>query len=273
MKKIIALLVSLSLGSFSIGQKSYADGKTIVVAAGAAIMISRMGAVANGATGKGYMAKCKAQPVFCAMAVLAFAQAAGLLSESSKDAKTQDAAKCIGANCDGGTIDPTTGLPIAMGDLSPTELGSLQDQVDQAIAKLEDKGYKYNASTGMVNTPNGDVSPAALANDEALADMGMSEQDIADARKIAKDALKDLAKYAGDLDSGGGGGRKINPGPGYDSGKKAFDMSAYLASLSNKRGVAGLEKKYGSDQIGVAQDNLFEMVHRRYDAKKTGMTP
>lgn len=103
----------------------------------------------------------------------------------------------------------------------------------------------------------------------------MSDSEINTLQKAAAADLKNPSKFAGssDYESFGGGGRKSHS----QGENNDFDMNKYLASLTAQRnatrGVAGLEKRLGTDQIGVAQDDIFKMIHRRYEAKKTTLNP
>jgi hypothetical protein len=77
------------------------------------------------------------------------------------------------------------------------------------------------------------------------------------------------------LDSRGGGGGGMNDGSEMGGGSGSDPMAAYLASLKNKmnkgRGpasVAGMQRMAGGEPIGVKMDNIFEMIHRRYQKKR-----
>ncbi len=280
MKKIISIFVL----TIFVSSQSYAGNENITnAAATAATGALAAQTISNTTVGTTWVKKCTSAWPYCAMAALAFAQAAMSLKGAKDAKKTQDASECTGAYCGGGNNGNLTGggtLPNT-GTL-PTDdtlLRNLQNTINGNLENLANQGYTYDAATNSVNTPsNGSVSSSALGSDAGLKSLGLSDAEIKDARALAADALKEASKYA-DMggDFGVGGGRKTKAGPGYGSDDKAFDMNKYLAGLMNKkgdaRGVAGLEKKYGSDQIGVAQDNIFNMIHRRYEAKKTSLNP
>ena len=71
---------------------------------------------------------------------------------------------------------------------------------------------------------------------------------------------------------GGGGRRRRGSGSGDDDDYGGVDYkSALLARLNNKKGVPkGLSRTIAgtSERIGVAGDNIFDMIRRRYQAKK-----
>jgi hypothetical protein len=74
------------------------------------------------------------------------------------------------------------------------------------------------------------------------------------------------------IDGGAGGGRSP---ASYDGADSSFDD--YLAKLRNPFGltaqqkaqmVAGKTVSHGDDKIGVKVDDIFRMVHRRYQEKR-----
>ncbi|MES2769434.1 MAG: hypothetical protein V4596_09840 [Bdellovibrionota bacterium] len=282
MKKIISIFVL----TIFVSSQSYAGNENITnAAATAATGALAAQTISNTTVGTTWVKKCTSAWPYCAMAALAFAQAAMSLKGAKDAKKTKDASECVGAYCgggDGGNLNgggtlPNTNVGTLPGNTDDALFGNLQNTINGNLENLANQGYTYDANTNSVNTPNGSVSSSSLGSDAGLKSLGLSDAEIRDARALAADALKEASKYA-DMggDFGGGGGRKTKAGPGYGSDDKAFDMNKYLAGLMNKgdaRGVAGLEKKYGSDQIGVAQDNIFNMIHRRYEAKKPSLNP
>lgn len=288
-KNIFRIVASITLVNFlavsAIAENTNSSAKT-----GQALQI--VSGAANAYVGKVYMAECSSQNyAACAMSVMSFAQAAISIAGALKSEKTKNASNCTGQYCNGidtgGTLNPPnfvdTSGPGGTGTLpnngTNDVLGRIQDDINTNLGNLNDRGYSYDAATNSVNTPTGSISASSLSSPSGLKGLGMSDADISKMDEIAKQALKEGQKLADGLDFGGGfgGGKKAKGGPGYDSDGQAFDMNKYLASLMNKktgdRGVAGLEKKYGTDHIGVAQDNIFTMIKRRYEAKKTSLTP
>lgn len=246
--------------------------------------------VANAYAGKVYLSTCKGNPMNCVLGALSLAQAASSIAGALQSGKTKNASNCTGSYCNGidvtGNISPTgtydssgTGGVGNLPGETENVLGRIQDDINSNLGSLADKGYSYDAATNSVNTPNGNIAASSFASSSGMKGLGMTDADIAKMDEIGKQALKDAQNLVGslDFDSSGGGGRKAKPGPGYENAGKDFDMNKYLAGLMNKndpkRGVAGLEKKYGTDHIGVAQDNIFTMVKRRYEAKKPTLAP
>ncbi len=286
LKKFISVVTIVIFSSSA----TFADSGKILNAAGsAAVGVMILSTMENTHTGKNWLKNCAGQQwVYCAMAALAFAQAAMALKGSKDAKKTVDASQCYGAFCDGNG-NGAAGVPtggnldsaiIGAANLPDDILGEIQRDVNDNLNNLGNRGYSYNPNTNSVTTPdNGSIPAATLSSPSGLSSLGLSDPEIANIQNVAKKALeeakKTASKFAGDADySTAGGGSKIKPGPGYDNDAKAFDMNKYLASLMKKesRGVAGLTKKHGSDSIGVAQDNIFQMIHRRYEATKPSLT-
>lgn len=86
------------------------------------------------------------------------------------------------------------------------------------------------------------------------------------------DELSEGTEEVADNALGGGGFS------GYDGGRSSGGGGgALVASLGRKPGssendeaskVAGMSVKMGKGQVGVSQDNIFEMIHRRYQKKR-----
>jgi hypothetical protein len=123
--------------------------------------------------------------------------------------------------------------------------------------KIKSKGTSYALSN--------------FGSAEGLKSMGFSDGDISSAMNKGKDiAAKaaEKAKFAAlTADAGGGGARAAASIPQ----DPAVDYDKLLGRNKNGKdkkeaSVAGMSKKYGSDNIGVAGDNIFEMITRRYKA-------
>lgn len=284
MKNIIIAVITLSLSYHTYASGLAAGG--IASSAGAA----SAAAAAAGAESLTWYQKlkghCSNNPVFCAMAAASLIQAGISIADAMKSRNTSDSVHCTGSFCgagtglnDGGAYTNNNGGNGSLG-IDPV-LGELHNDVQNSLNELSQRGYTFKPDTNSIETPVGSMPVSSLGSTEGLKGLGMSNSDLEELANIKAAVASELAnklkssKFAGsaDYDTAGGGGSKLKPGPGYGEDKNAFDMNKYLASLMNKnkhsRGVAGLEKKLGSDSIGVAQDNIFNMIHRRYEAKKT----
>jgi hypothetical protein len=285
-KNIFKIIASITLVNF-VAASATAENTNSSAKTGQALQI--VSGAANAYVGKVYMAECSSQNyAACAMSVMSFAQAATSIAGALKSEKTKNASNCTGAYCNGidtgGTLNPNlpsdqSGIGTLPNNNTTDVLARIQNDINTNLGKLNDRGYSYDAATNSVNTPTGSISGSSLSSPSGLKGLGMNDADISKMDQIAKQAINEGQKLAAGLDIGDGfaGGRKAKGGPGYDSDEQPFDMNKYLASLMNKntgdRGIAGLEKKYGTDHIGVAQDNIFTMIKRRYEAKKTSLTP
>ncbi len=105
-----------------------------------------------------------------------------------------------------------------------------------------------------------------------MAEAGISPASIAAANKALADAGVGGASVGSmGLETGGGG---YSAGGGGGGGSSGSALDDYFASLNKaKKGekdrmVAGKSLNYGSDPIGVKMDNIFMMVHRRYQGKR-----
>lgn len=222
----------------------------------------------------------------CPLAAMSFLQAAhdmAAADDSDQVANMTDTYEGLGGtgeipgggNYNGNPYNPEPGTG---GGGSETTFANPNTELN----KLAKMGYKVNPKKGTVTTPNGEIPMSAFNSASDMAEAGYDESSIAAAQSAIKKVNADaLAKYGdkakvvamGVSSRGGGGG-------GYgEADDGAFDggdpMAAYLASLKNKmrknRGpasVAGMKRMAGGEPIGVAMDNIFEMVHRRYQKKR-----
>jgi hypothetical protein len=108
--------------------------------------------------------------------------------------------------------------------------------------------------------------------------MGMSPSDIQAAQQKLDSLTKDaIAKY-GDPRvvpvgvDGGGGYTADAGGAGGDNGLNAYlkSLRRGLSSADKAKMLAGKARIVGGEPIGVMGDDIFQMIHRRYDSKKKG---
>ena len=141
---------------------------------------------------------------------------------------------------DGSTYSANEAKALDTSTMPPDKLQAFNEQMDQIKAQVE-SGFKNNNP----HTANTD--------------------------KKEDENAKDKAK-----DGKGGGGFK-----GYASGRKGAGgerkpSSSLEQMLKNAKkqnsvspsSVSGMSVRYGRDRIGVSQDNIFEMIHRRYQIKR-----
>lgn len=148
-------------------------------------------------------------------------------------------------------------------------------EIKKNIKDLENKGYKVNPD-GSVTSPNGStlssmtpsgMKKAGMTPDQIDAAVDIMEQ----AKKKRESLLSQLNEYDEEYSGGGGsGGKNGYDGQSADNASSRFGNNR-MPSNSNEPSIAGLSVKHGGDQIGVAGDNLFKMVHRKYEEKKPSM--
>jgi hypothetical protein len=151
------------------------------------------------------------------------------------------------------------------------------------LKELEKNGYKVNPTAGTVTTPKGVFPTSAFSSADSMAAAGMDPSQVAAARKGLEALNKELAEKYGagpsvvamGVGGAGGGGSGVESGEGGAAASGSDPMAAYLASLKNKlnqkrdpASVAGMQKMLGGEPIGVKMDNIFEMIHRRYQKKR-----
>ncbi len=164
-------------------------------------------------------------------------------------------------------------------------LGSTISQAvarDLALAKsaLEQSGVKISPDGKTMTTPDGrkfDLTKSA-SSEQDLLNLGFSPSEaaaaMADSRAVAKkvnEKFKQMSQLAGAGGGFGGGsaGRGIASEGGGSDPFSGFDPYGRdrIGRNRKKAQVSGLTKKLGSDTIGVAGDDIFEMVTRRYKAR------
>lgn len=196
-------------------------------------------------------AMCNPQnPAPCIMAPLALAQAASLGGTSAGASNTGNLS----------SLNPTgaqnSNLP---GYGSPGGVPTVTE-VKKTLAKngatLSEDGKTVTMADGKTMAVD-----ASVMTEQGMRSMGLTEPQIA----AAKASLAEAQAKAGKVNSpetGSGGGGGVPSAVAAESGAatEAAKKSGRKPSLS------GLSKNFGNDKIGVAADNIFEMITRRYKA-------
>jgi hypothetical protein len=154
----------------------------------------------------------------------------------------------------------------------------VQNLLNQGRKDLAKAGVKLNEN-GDITFPNGNtanMNDLSNGNSAAFgAAAGLSEKEVNDLKdKINKTGAQAVATVGKDVNmvAGGGGGGSAPGAEGVGSGS-SFDMNSMFGKAKSKanlnRGVAGLSKMLGGQPIGVAQDDIFKMVSRKYENKKS----
>ena len=149
---------------------------------------------------------------------------------------------------------------------------------------LKKKGLTWNPKTGKVTLPNGQSytgddaekfkaaanSPAAAALNRQIAGLKKQIDAAVGDTGIADSAAADGSMGAGK--SGMGGGGFSSYGKGSSDGRRKHLMAAFNPGQKTGSGknpdLSGMSVKHGKNQVGVSQDNIFEIIHRRYQAKR-----
>jgi hypothetical protein len=184
--------------------------------------------------------------------------------------------------------------------LTPAQLAELQASNPQlaaqaaaaqaGLANLAAQGVTPSADGSSLNLGNGTSVPmSAISDPNAIGQaLGLSAADQAalDATfKAAADAAKRASVFsvaavptaAGGGSGTGGGSESSNGGNDQQNDPKSQLEKAMAAAMKKGRDpaavaraekVAGLSRKFGSDQIGVANDDIFIMVTRCYNSKR-----
>ena len=199
----------------------------------------------------------------CPIAVMSFSQVIvdAALGDDAKNTENQ-------ARGAGGPNDFTD--PNGFNDSAPAGPGAnFANDAKDALKRLEEKGYKKNKD-GSITGPNGKTASAsALNSGQAMADSGLiDESQIEDYDKALADHKKKRDKIiVKSLGGGAKGGYKpkrrraastSDYGTSYNYG---IDQSKIKAAKTS-----GLTKDFGGTPIGVASDDLFNMVSQRYNS-------
>lgn len=189
-------------------------------------------------------------PAACIMAPMAAAQA--LAAGDSAD----------------GAAASSAGLSVAAPTPPPEKAGAVNGSalVSQVKNELAKKGVTVTDNT--VTLADGTQVPlnANSLTDAAMKSKGFSDQQIAngkaalaEAQAKAIEATHSNAETPSGVPSGGGA-----PGISAPSGTTVVQAGPAKRAAPN---LSGMSKNLGGDKIGVAADNIFEMLTRRYKAK------
>jgi hypothetical protein len=258
----------------------------------AAQMAQIIGVGANVAMGAAMFSKCGPHCGWCCAAgAMSMANAASMLANSAQSGNTVNALDDWNPsdfwNDLGLDDDPNvTQWNPTDADLSTPD--SVNGVIQTGMSDFAEYGYSYDPVTGQLTTPEGTFSPAVLEDTQAAAAAGFnsSGMELGQGEALAiSSAFDNKLKASGALDklnrpsvsgvavdsTGGGGGG--SGGGGY-GGLNSSGFGDYLAKMkrglaSKKKGViAGKSRMLGGEKIGVKVDDIFAMVHRRYQAKR-----
>jgi hypothetical protein len=166
-------------------------------------------------------------------------------------------------------------------DYGDNPYASLPAAAREALAKMNALGYKVDLKNKTFTTPDGHSISAkdATSGSAVESQLGLPAgtyakgmdmmAEIAKKNGITMDGAGVSASGARSDDGAGGYGSGLAQGEGYDgSGGKIGDKNKSGANSAGRLPasalVAGLTSTYNGERIGVASDDIFQMVNRRY---------
>ncbi|MNL00693.1 hypothetical protein D3C87_1211340 [compost metagenome] len=204
--------------------------------------------------------------VLVGMGMMSFAQ-------SKADKKASNAAGITGDLSDAynDTYDNSGGLV----DTSAEAIAQ-----DKAIQDLEKSGV-YNPKKGTITAGGKTYKTSDFASKASMAAAGLPSGAIDGAMAFADKEGKKIAEKVklgaltaangyveGGSSAGGGGG-----GPAFPSGADAYGSGAGTGGMGGSgatrepTNLAGMQKNYNGEPIGVSADSIFNMMTRRYKVK------
>lgn len=234
-----------------------------------------LGAAGNAATGtllvqQGTVLEGKEETrtqgiIMVAMGVLSLTQAAVTIAGAFASEDVADATNAYSAPTD--SFDGTSPMSLTKAKSEYDKLA-----VNQKLKSLAARGYKFNPKTGQVTTPLGPMEAESIASPASMAAAGLSPSQIASVGATVEEAVRQAAdRYhvsSMGTDSGGGGYTPSKSSSGSEI-KPYFNPSSYFLDKARKpASVEGLHRLAGGELIGVKSDDIFQIVHRYYQARR-----
>lgn len=213
--------------------------------------------------------KCVMGAITAGMAVMSMMQAKEHGSVASSSGLTSGLTDGSKNPYDTGSYDPT---------LSDSKNPDIQ-AANAAFNKL--KGVNgFNSSKGTITTPDGkEYKVSDFASEKSMKAAGIPSGAIKGAManieklsaKAAEKAEKIVAKAGSSEDSfgGGGGGSTTIVAVDDEAGGAGAGRGQGLGLKRDPAQLAGMQKNYNGEPIGVAADSIFLMMNRRYQVKQS----
>lgn len=206
-------------------------------------------------------------PGACAMAALHAMMAALAGMQAGEHGGVSGEAANTAANTYGSTS--TSDSTISRADDGGTgNLTAVDDNLKKLINSID--GAKYDAKTGAISYNGTNLNNVDPTSPASLSAAGFSDSQIAQVlalndklNKAVSDKLGALTASNGYDEAGGGGGAGAA-----GSAKSSSLMVAALKLDRNPANVAGMQKNFNGEPIGVSGDNIFDMMTRRYKTKE-----
>ncbi len=220
-----------------------------------------------------------------ALGVLQVAMGIMSMAQGNAHGATQNQANFTGSLTDG------TGADGGPGNLDPTDPRNpnsplLKDPTMRAamnqLKNMEKQGL-LNQKKGTIKLNGKDVKIADLASRDGMASAGFPPGAIAGLsdyeKSVAKKAAEKMEKLklgamtaSSGYEEGGGGGGSSSSSSSDDGSTSLAATSGSGAGLGLARdpsSLAGMQKNYNGEPIGVAADSIFHMMNRRYKVKES----
>jgi hypothetical protein len=196
-------------------------------------------------------------------------------AQALTDGKTAKSGKVtsqgfLGDSGDWGNTDLGNGMT---GNQFDRQLAVNEENLAPILTDLNKKGLGIDPKTGMIKTPTGMKNPGQLDSGKAMAAAGLiDESQIAEADKILEADKKNRPKFKNIAMTSTAGGGYSSRGP--SSAGAGYEAPAYKFNFGEKEKpnapkTAGLVKLAGGEAIGSQSDNIFEMLHRKYQQKSS----
>ena len=136
-------------------------------------------------------------------------------------------------------------------------------------AKVNQNDPKLQAAIQAAKAPYAGLL-AGLEDDEGEGDDEGIMADDGETGVGGESFLAGGAVRSGGAGGTSGGGRKARRARAEDDVGKAVKglMAQFMQKKKKKKGLTGKSKTMGNSQIGVARDNIFLMIHRRYQERR-----
>jgi hypothetical protein len=215
----------------------------------------------------------------CSLAPMLFMMGMQNLMQAGEQGKTAGQA--------GGTVNLTdTGLgtsgydPNAVKDLLNGPDAKAGKEFMATVAK-GGAGFSYDPKTGIVTTASGKTLKGSDMNSassmaaagipkgaiDALSNM-VRDIEAKTEKKVGKLALTSVSSEESSSGGGGGSGSASAASNGEAPYGSPAGRSAGLGIDRDPAQVAGMQKNYNGEPIGVAGDSIFKMMTRRYKTKE-----
>lgn len=284
------LISSVETANTAKDQQSDASGSNAGLGQAMQATSSLFVAAAAACTGP-QAAACKAPKIqmatyFALQAAQAAMQAANQGGTSSDNGTAANNFQTFGADLNTTKVkNPTTQLNGSTNAPPPSGSGSSMASTktipvgaQEIIKKLNDMGYKVDLEKQTFTTPDGKSITASEAKSGSAteAKLGLSSGTVARGESLMQEILKRQNPNGGtangalaDADSAGGKAAALG-----DDGSSLGAAGADKNKLDGKNErapastlIAGLTSSYNGERIGVAAEDIFKMVTRRYQLK------